>query len=215
MTGDPREDLRSLGARSQGGFDARVRPIAAGLAADRPDASMIRVDDRGRGSFYYATDTNVLYYSDGSTWTTVGGSGDIGKTTSIFRNTSQTPTQATDSIVTFANEYRDDFSGHSGSGSQLTLPFAGVYIVSWAAFFTGGTGTGYESGKVFQYTSASALREILAPNYTAVVNNSVSGSEIFIAPAANDYLELIVNVSAAGTGQSISFARLSATFLRT
>ena len=215
MTGDPRDDLRSLGARSQGGYDARVRPTAAGLIADRPAANLIRVDERGRGSFYYATDTATLSYSNGSTWTDVSGVGNVGKATSIFRNSSQTPTQGVDSIVTFANEYRDDFSGHSGSGSQLALPYAGVYIVSWAAFFTGGTGTGSESGKVFQYTSTPALRDTLAPNRNDNINSSLSGSEIFVAPAANDYLELIVNVNATGTGQSISFARLSATFLRT
>jgi len=63
VTGDPRTDLRSLGARSQGAHDPRVRPIASGLFADRPAANMIRP-----GSFYYATDTQSLHYSDGSNW---------------------------------------------------------------------------------------------------------------------------------------------------
>lgn len=63
MTGDPRADLRSLAARSQGAFDPRDRPIASGTAANRPAANMIRP-----GSFYYETDTSTLWYSDGSTW---------------------------------------------------------------------------------------------------------------------------------------------------
>jgi len=38
----------------------------SGTLADRPSPD-------GYGLFYYATDTYELYYSDGSTWTLVGG----------------------------------------------------------------------------------------------------------------------------------------------
>ncbi len=52
-----------MGAQGKTGRD---RPIATGLAADRPAANLITPD-----SFYFATDTGVLSWSDGATWTTV------------------------------------------------------------------------------------------------------------------------------------------------
>lgn len=64
MTDTPRLDLRGLtGAQGKTGRD---RPIATGLAADRPAADLITPD-----SFYYATDTSEVSYSDGATWTEV------------------------------------------------------------------------------------------------------------------------------------------------
>lgn len=64
MTATPRLDLRGLtGAQGKTGRD---RPIATGLASARPAASLITPD-----SFYYATDTGVLSYSNGATWATV------------------------------------------------------------------------------------------------------------------------------------------------
>lgn len=70
MTGNPNLDLRGLmGAQGKTGRD---RPIATGLAAARPAANLITPD-----SFYYATDTGVLSYSDGSSWSDVrAGPGD-------------------------------------------------------------------------------------------------------------------------------------------
>lgn len=64
-------DLRSLGARSQAPFDPRVRPIAAGTFAQRPAANLVRFDRYG-GSFYYATDVQGFFYSDGSAWYPLG-----------------------------------------------------------------------------------------------------------------------------------------------
>jgi hypothetical protein len=67
---DPRTDLRGLtGAMGKQGMD---RPVASGLAADRPAANLITPD-----SFYYATDTGALSFSDGSTWTAAGFSASI------------------------------------------------------------------------------------------------------------------------------------------
>lgn len=65
-------DLRSLGGRSQAPFDPRVRPFAAGLAAEKPAANLVRSDRYG-GTFYYETDTGTVWYSNGSTWTQVTG----------------------------------------------------------------------------------------------------------------------------------------------
>lgn len=64
MTANPNLDLRGLtGAQGKAGRD---RPIAAGLASARPAANLITPD-----SFYYATDTGVLSYSNGTAWTNV------------------------------------------------------------------------------------------------------------------------------------------------
>lgn len=63
MTTDPILDLRSLGDLAP---DERDRPIGAGTFAARPAANMVKVN-----SFYYATDTNVLYFSNGIAWTQI------------------------------------------------------------------------------------------------------------------------------------------------
>lgn len=68
MTVDPSQDLRSLG--EQGYADDRWRPISVGLASARPTTALMRAN-----SFYYATDDQVLYYSDGVSWTQVSPSG--------------------------------------------------------------------------------------------------------------------------------------------
>lgn len=63
--GVPSQDLRSLGKDPV--FDGeRVRPVTSGTFATRPSVANIRAD-----SFYYATDTAVLYFANGSTWTEV------------------------------------------------------------------------------------------------------------------------------------------------
>lgn len=69
MTSDPLKDLRSLGNENRG-FDQRVRPWTSGTAANRPAANLMRPN-----TFYYETDTGNEWFSDGSTWTLVGGIG--------------------------------------------------------------------------------------------------------------------------------------------
>lgn len=64
MSDAPVTDLRGL--KGAQGKDGRDRPHATGLAAARPAATLITPD-----SFYYATDTGVLSYSDGATWADV------------------------------------------------------------------------------------------------------------------------------------------------
>lgn len=60
----PPDDLRGLtGAMGKKGLD---RPIAVGLAANRPAANLITPN-----SFYFAVDTRVLSYSNGVSWSTI------------------------------------------------------------------------------------------------------------------------------------------------
>lgn len=62
---DPATDLRSLGDDAR--YDVnRLRPVTSGASADRPAVTLIRAN-----SFYYETDTKLLYFTDGSTWSAV------------------------------------------------------------------------------------------------------------------------------------------------
>lgn len=64
MTGNPLSDLRSLD--DIGYPDARMRPTATGLAVNRPVVGLFMPD-----AFYYETDTNLTWYSNGVSWVSV------------------------------------------------------------------------------------------------------------------------------------------------
>lgn len=63
MTADPATDLRSSGEIGDIAYDPRNRPLAVGTAAQRPSAGQVP-----RNSMYYATDTGLFSFSDGSSW---------------------------------------------------------------------------------------------------------------------------------------------------
>jgi hypothetical protein len=69
------------------GKEGMDRPIAFGTAAARPAANMITPN-----SFYFALDTGAMSFSDGSTWTPVGGSAQF--TTGDYKISAQTANHA-------------------------------------------------------------------------------------------------------------------------
>lgn len=90
MTSSPNLDLRGLtGAQGKTGRD---RPIATGLASARPAANLITPD-----SFYYATDTGVLSYSNGTAWTDVTAGAQ--SYTPTWEGTSSNPTLGNGTLV--------------------------------------------------------------------------------------------------------------------
>lgn len=153
MTGNPNLDLRGLtGAQGKAGRD---RPIATGLASARPAANLITPD-----SFYYATDTGVLSYSNGTAWTTVSGAGRELAYTAFTANVSITgTTSATATTIVTAPALTFDGSttveiecyayawqpGMTNVVNDLYMDGASIGVIGWNE---GGILTMHNKGRV-------------------------------------------------------------------
>lgn len=207
MTGDPRADLRSLAARSQGAFDPRDRPIASGTAANRPAANMIR-----SGSFYYETDTATLWYSDGSTWQITPRN----MAARAYRGgTNQSVTQNTWTKVQLNTESYDAFAVFdSTTNYRLTPTRVGFFQVNCAVAITSiGTGT---KGQVAIYKNGSTVAE--SSDGVVGGTSQPSVSDVVFLNGVSDYVEMFVwhnDADAADVLAGSNFSFLSAAWMGT
>ena len=163
------------------------------------------------------TDGQVLTaQADGSMAWETGSNAAIGEITVAYRSDDQTPTQATDTAIQLNGELRDDLNGHDNStnNTRISVPRAGVYLVTWLVICKSGTGTGYESAWAQISNSGGTPLGIMAKTRIPEINQIITGAELNIL-SAGDFLELMVNVSATGAGQTVDFVRMAVCFIRT
>lgn len=162
------------------------------------------------------TDGQVLTaQADGSMAWETGSNAAIGETTIAYRSVDQTPTQATDTAIQLNAELRDDLNGHDNltNNTRISVPRYGVYLVTWLVIFKSGTGTGYESAWARISNSGGTPLGIMAKTRIPEINQTITGAEFNIL-AAGEFLELMVNVSSNGAGQTVAFARMTVCFIR-
>ena len=173
----PAEDFRGItGAMGKEGMD---RPIAAGLAADRPAANLITPN-----SFYYAIDTDALSFSNGSTWTLDAFALVPTTTTStvlVLRTTPIILNQGAFGTVAGETEGQDDWGGYTVGNSYITIATAGMYLATMYLAMQSGTGSvspAVGTGCVMQHQNSGGtnIAPQLGGNHTPSLNGNVGCS---------------------------------------
>lgn len=160
-----------------------------GLAANRPAAGI-------EGRQYYATDTNILWFDDGSNWKnrTPGILAQLTSSTALINGTSGAFTW-TNAVTALFMDTGGFFN--AGNPTRITAPYDGVYEVDFAI----------KSNGIAGITSVLAVNGVAASSYfNGSGGPGVAGTAVTVARSflidltAGDYLTLAATSTAPALG---------------
>lgn len=171
----------------------------SGTLAGRPAAGSV-----DEGTYYFATDTAVLYRSDASNWHEIGFTSDRVR---LERNADLAFGGASQLVVPWDTEVADVSSMYdSGSSTRLTIQRPGVYSVA-ATFVVSGSPTALRGG-------INAKDSGGASKYGSHYNRSANESNVQVSGltgpmVAGDFIDIDV-VRTGGTSPELTYATVQA-----
>lgn len=156
-----------------------------GLAANRPAAG-------NEGAEYYATDTNILWWDNGSAWKN--------RTPRVIFNANSSTGIVNGSAAISWSTPTVDTGGYwsSGAATRVTMPYAGVYRVSIEGR---GNGTAGFTATATINGSAPTDQAYITASGSGAAGGAASASRTYIRTfSANDYLIYTLSATTAQTG---------------
>lgn len=185
-TGTWKSWINTIVAAIQALFNARAAQSYrwADATARNTQTGMV-IEDTG-----YQTDNGITYRYSGTTWMPTP------LYTSLLRTTNQTLTAATNTAISWDTEVTDLGNMHDNTNpTRITVPIAGLYEVTFNTY------AGVTTGTIVAYIRKNGTTDAPATyqrrDATAGAG-ALAALAVSVPLAANDYIEVMVNISAGG-----------------